>query len=205
MGSWLAENAEVINAVLNALMVLIWTAYLQIFLVNHLRQARSVIHIDIGAAKGVRSRCLVTNLSSNPIYVQGLVADLTYDGRTSRSVITDRDEISEEDVDNPLSRTNRGVLMPGQTQDIGSLTDLLHRAQIRLEENWAPDQVDQMKITVVAISGQVERIVGASKTFIAQGDSDFVRFSSNRVLTKQIRANRVHDAFGDLLQDQSNH
>lgn len=205
MVSGIAEHAEVINAALNALMVLIWTAYLQIFLVNHLRQARSVIHIDIGAAKGVRSRCLVTNLGSNPIYVQGIVADLSYEGRTSRTVITDRDEISEDDVDNPLSRTNRGVLMPGQTEDIGSLTDLLHRARIRLDEDWVPDQIDHVKITVVAISGQVERIVGASKTFNAHGDPDIVRFSSKRILTRQIRAQKVKDTFGDLLQDQTSH
>ena len=160
MLQYLANNVEVLNALLNGLLVVIWAVYLQLFLVNHLRMARSVIHIDIGAAEGERSRCLVTNLGSNPLYVQGIAADFAGNELTARTVITERDEIDENDLEDPLSRTNRGTLQPGQTVDIGSLADMVRRAQIRLQQDWSADQLKHVTITVVALSGQVERVVG---------------------------------------------
>jgi hypothetical protein len=47
--TFLTEHIEVVNAVLNATMVLIWTVYLQVFLMSHLRQGRNVIHVDLGS------------------------------------------------------------------------------------------------------------------------------------------------------------
>ncbi len=81
MIQFLTDHVDLVNAALNLTMVVIWIAYLQIFLVSHLRQSRSVIHIDLGLADGSLSRCLVTNLSSGAIYVQGIAADLGRDGR----------------------------------------------------------------------------------------------------------------------------
>lgn len=197
------EYADVVNTVLNALMVLIWTAYLHYFMVNQLLQSRSVIHIDIGAAKGAQSRCLVTNLSSNPIYVQGLVADLARDGHVSRTIVTDRNEISEDVVQDPLARTNRGTLQPGETVDIGSLSDLVNRARISLDEDWSTDRISCVTITVVAISGQADRIVGATKSFSAQERAGHVTFAPQNILTHQIRPSQTRAEFSHILRDQT--
>lgn len=202
MLQFLVENVDFVNAFLNGLMVLIWAVYLQIFLVSHLRQSRSVIHIDIGAADGERSRCLVTNLSSNPLYVQGMVADLYEEGSSARVVITEREEIDQYDLEDPLARTNRGTLHPGQTVDIGSLADLVRRAWIRLGQDWNISNLSHVKVTVVAISGQAERVVGASKTFDAKYIHDCSHFVPQTLLTHQIRPRRARAAFDDLLNDQ---
>lgn len=203
MHDFLAQNIEILNAFLNGLLVLIWAVYLQIFLVSHLRQARSVIHIDIGAADGERSRCLVTNLSSNPLYVQGMVADLLGDESSTRVTITEREEIDQTDLEDPLARTNRGTLQPGQTIDVGSLADVLNRAWIRLGQRWSIDGLVQVKVTVIAISGQAERVVGASKTFDAKYLNGRSHFVPQSVLTHQIRPRRARTAFSDLMNDQS--
>ncbi len=203
MLQFLTQYIEIVNAFLNGLMVLIWTVYLQIFLVSHLRQTRSVIHIDIGAADGERSRCLVTNLSSNPLYVQGMIADLFEDGHSARVVITEREEIDQNDLEDPLARTNRGTLHPGQTIDIGSLADVVRRAWIRLGQEWSIDKLVHVKVTVVAISGQAERMVGASKTFDAKYMHGRSHFVPQTLLTHQIRPRRARAAFGDMLHDQS--
>ncbi|WP_322895244.1 MULTISPECIES: hypothetical protein [unclassified Yoonia] len=196
------QHTEIVNAILNAVMVLIWTAYLQVFLVSHRRQSRSIIHIDIGAAKGSRSRCLVTNLSSNPIYVQGLVADLQKDSRISRTIVTDRNEISENDVQDPLARTNRGTLHPGETVDIGSLSDLVSRAVISLDEEWSTDQIDSITVTVIAISGQADRIIGATKTFNAENRADCMTFSPQKLLTHQMKPRQTRQRFSEILRDE---
>ena len=201
MLQYFAQNTEVLNAFLNGLLVVIWAAYLQIFLVSHRRQARSVIHIDIGAADGERSRCLITNLSSNPLYVQGIVADLFEDGHSARVIITEREEIDQNDLEDPLARTNRGTLHPGQTVDIGSLADVAKRAWIRLGQEWSTDKLICVKVTVIAISGQAERVVGASKSFDAKYLHDRSHFVPKNLLTQQIRPHRARAAFRDMLHD----
>lgn len=202
MLDFLSQNIEILNAFFNGLLVLIWAVYLQIFLVSHLRLARSVIHIDIGAADGERSRCLVTNLSSNPLYVQGMVAELFGDGSSTRVIITEREEIDQTDLTDPLARTNRGTLHPGQTIDVGSLADVLNRAWIRLGQQWSIDGLVQIKVTVVAISGQAERVVGASKIFDAKYINGSSHFIPQSVLTHQIRPSRARSTFRDLMYDQ---
>ena len=202
MLQFLVAHIQVVNVFLNGLLVVIWIAYLQIFLVNHLRQSRSIIHIDIGAAQGAQIRCLVTNLGSNPLYVQGIVADFISEGHSARTVITDRDEIAENDVEDPLARTNRGTLMAGQTVDIGSLADMVHRARIRLEQEWSVDQIQHVTVTVVAVSGHVERLVGATKTFDAEYLNGHINFISQTMLTRQIRPRHARAAFSPLLRDQ---
>ena len=203
MLDFLFAHADVVNAVLNGMMVLIWTAYLHFFLINHLRQSRCVLHIDIGAAMGARSRCLVTNLSPSPVYVQGILADLVHNANKVRTIVTDRNEISEDDVENPLARTNRGTLHPGQTVDIGSLSDLVSRARISLGENWSADQIDSVTITIVAILGHSDRIVGASKSFCAEEYEGYIKFTSQRILTYQLRPRETRAQFSDILRDQT--
>jgi len=198
----LSEHIDLLNALLNTAMVVIWVAYLHTFVVGHRRQNRSVIHIDLGAAEGSRSRCLVTNLSSAAIYVQGIAADLVQNGHTSRVAVTERDEIEVKDGDDPLSRTNRGTLQPGQTVDIGSLDDLIRRARIRLDEEWAFRDIESVTITVVGISGQAERIVGAAKQFSIDHRARDARFNAQHVLTRQIRPRQTRGEFNRLLREQ---
>ncbi|MDX5402399.1 MAG: hypothetical protein LPK02_09525 [Rhodobacterales bacterium] len=203
MIEFLSRYSDILNVVLNAAMVVIWVAYLQVFTVNQLRQARAVLHIDLGAAEGARSRCLVTNLSSSAIYVQAIIAELTHEGHRSRTQITDKDELSPDDVDDPLSRTNRGTLQPGATVDIGSLENLVSRARIRLSEDWSSDHVEEVTITVVAIAGQVDRIVAASKTFDAERSDAGTRFTAKQLLTKQIRPRQTREEFSKMLREQT--
>ncbi|MDF1710484.1 MAG: hypothetical protein P1U72_20545, partial [Paracoccaceae bacterium] len=149
--------------------------------------------------------CLVTNLGSTPIYVQAIIAELSSNGHSSRTRITDRDELSEDDVDDPLARTNRGTLHPGQTVDIGSLDDLARRARIRLKEDWTSDEIDTVTITVVAISGQMDRVVAASKTFAAERDTHGCSFAAQDIMTRQIRPRQTREEFARLLKDQNFH
>lgn len=201
MFEFLTNHAQSANVILNTAMVLVWTVYLQIFMASHLRQARNVIHIDLGAAEGTQSRCLVTNLSSSAIYVQAIVADLRSNGRSFRTLITERDEINEGDVEDPLARTNRGTLQHGQTIDIGSLEDLVARARVRLDASWTSDDVDAVTITVVAVSGQIDRIVAAHKTFNAERLETGAAFSAQNLLTRQVRPRQTRAEFGKMLRD----
>ena len=65
----------------------------------------------------------------------------------------------------PLGRTNRGTLHPGQTVDIGSLADVIRpRVDPRLEQEWSVDRIDTgVTVTVIAISGQADGWSGAKQ------------------------------------------
>ncbi|MFN4098316.1 MAG: hypothetical protein ACK4GT_00930 [Pararhodobacter sp.] len=204
MLQFLADHVQLVNAFLNAVMVLIWVGYLQIFLISHRQQSRSVIHIDLGAGKGAEARCLVSNLSAATLYVQGIVADLARGGQVSRMVVTERDEI-DHTSDNPMAGTDRGPLDPGQTMDIGSLGDLIQRARIRLDEDWTFEQIDSITLTVVAVSGQAERIVGAAKEFRIEHDGASSWFSAQSILTRQLRPVQTRASFDRILREQTFH
>jgi hypothetical protein len=91
MIAFLSRYSDMLNPVLNAAMVVIRVAYLRVFTVNHMRQARAVLHIDLGAAKGAQSRCLVTNLGFSRVYVQAILAQQSHQGHRSRTPITGKD------------------------------------------------------------------------------------------------------------------
>lgn len=204
MLQYLAENIQLVNAMLNTLMVLIWVAYLQIFLVSHRRQSRSVIHIDLGAGRGAQSRCLITNLSATTLYVQGIFADIARAGHTSRVLVTERDAI-DRSSDESMAHTDRGPLAPGKTADLGSLNDLIDQARIRLDDVWSVNQIDSITLTVVAISGQVERIVGASKEFRIKHLDNSTSFFAQSVLTRQMRPVQTRNEFEHLLRERKFH
>ncbi|NVK60098.1 MAG: hypothetical protein HWE37_08515, partial [Rhodobacteraceae bacterium] len=62
MWDWIGSNAPALNVGLNAAMLLIWLAYLQLFFVSFRRSNRTVIHIGMASESGEDARCLVTNM-----------------------------------------------------------------------------------------------------------------------------------------------
>jgi hypothetical protein len=199
----LSNHAPLANLILSALMLVVWVVYLQIFLVNHLRSARSVMHIDLGVAWSTHARCLVTNLGSSAIYVQGIVADLSNESETTRAVITDKDEISEESVNEPLLRTNRGTLKAGQTMDIGSLEQITRRTQVRLGGRWEASEIESCTVTVIAVTSHTGNLVGASKRFSAEREGGNLVFSPTSLPTRQLSARQMKKRVHVLMREGS--
>ncbi|EAR49955.1 cardiolipin synthetase [Oceanicola granulosus HTCC2516] len=186
MWEWLQQNTAVFGALMNALMVFIWIFYLQLFLVGFLRQRRSVIHISRGAAKDEKARCIVTNMGSEPVYLVAVVVDLEAEGKRHRAVVTDRDEIPEEDADNPLQRTNEGPLASGEALDVGSFWELAQRAGRRLGAEFDLGEATAMVVTAVVASNQATRLQGGYKRFDIRHEDGWASFTPSRVLTRQI-------------------
>ena len=59
MISWISQNSDWLQVVLNASMVIVWLVYLQVFLSGFRRQRRSDILITLGAGAGLNARCFV--------------------------------------------------------------------------------------------------------------------------------------------------
>ncbi|WP_296477704.1 hypothetical protein [Roseinatronobacter sp.] len=117
------------------------------------RVLRSRLRSDQGSVQNAGILCRA--LAGAGLCAQrGHGTDLALNGDTSRTIVTDRNEISEDDVEDPLAHTNRGTLQPGETVDIGSLADIVNRARISLRQDWTTDHINTVTISVVTIAGQ---------------------------------------------------
>jgi hypothetical protein len=202
----LTAYSQVIQTGTSILMVLIWLVYLQIFLMAFLRQRRSSIHIDRGAANDESARCIIVNMGQQPIFLLAVVVDFgdvdDADANT-RAVVTDRDEIAPEDASRPLDRTNKGPLGPGEACDVGSLADLMHRARGRLDIALERRQISKMWVSAVAVSHEGGSLIAATKGFGARHlDGGRTLFEPDTALTKQIQS-RFHRKRLLALLDES--
>ena len=164
MHHWISQNSDVLQVVLNALMVVIWVIYLQIFLVSYRRQRRASILINLGAGVGRQSRCLVSNLSLEPVYLLDVLVELTTEDGAHDADITERAETSGAQLDSPSAATNQGPLKSGEFIDIGSIDDLLERASPQLK-GVDLEGMTSFAITVVVHTASTPDIVGARRCF----------------------------------------
>ncbi len=188
MLDWAQQHVDLLNLALNTLMVVIWLVYLQLFLVGFLRQRRAVLHIDRGAAKDENARCIVTNMGSEPTYLVAVVVDIIRGDRRDRVAVTDRDEVSPENINRPLEKTNQGPLTSGQAVDVGSFWALVERARLRLGGDLSVDDLDAIVVTAVAASNQGQQLEAGTKRFTVSREFGPPRFDPDRVLTRQIRS-----------------
>ena len=183
---WIRSNTELLQVALATLSAVVWLAYLQIFYLGFRRQRQSVVMINRGAADDQRARLIVSNMGTEPVYIFALMARIKVEGRSYHAAVTDRDELTLEDLDIPLKRTIQGPLKSGEYVDVGSFADLVWRAKHRLK--FADkDDVDEIEITVGAASGHASKLVVARRTFERRDDGETVSFVPTTILTKQIR------------------
>ena len=133
MWDWIGSNASALNVGLNAAMLLIWLAYLQLFFVSFRRSNRTVIHIGMASESGEDARCLVTNMGSDTAYVLAVMVGLDDGDRTRLAPVTDR--VEDED---PIG---------GDFRDkIGDMRNSCERKNLRNNVNgdgkWVQDRLD---------------------------------------------------------------
>lgn len=189
MWQWLTQHGTGLQVLLNGLMVLIWIAYLQVFLIGFRRQHRSDILITVGAGVGLKARCFITNLGLEPIYLLDIAVDIgTVDG-DHRAIITDRTELSDDELNNPAEATNQGPLKSGSFIDIGSFETLVRRAGSK-DQAFNPDEdVRWIEITVLAVTSATSDLAGASRKYIVRpDDSGDLHLWPTSVVAKQVRS-----------------
>lgn len=106
MFQWIATNADTLNLLANWAMVVIWIAYLQIFLRSFRRQTLPKIVINRAAGSSLRASCFVSNMSSDAIYIESVVVKIETSAETVMCRITDFDIFDEHDENvDPKLRT----------------------------------------------------------------------------------------------------
>ena len=172
MMEWLSAHSGALQVLLSGAMVMIWIAYLQVFLMNFKRQHRPDILINMGAGIGLRARCFVSNLALEPIYLLDVIVEIETENGPHRATITDRTEMTDEALRNPAEATNQGPLKSGDFIDIGNFETLVNRASSSDRAPDAQSDIRAIEITVVAATAAKWSLIGAQRKYILQRDDD---------------------------------
>ncbi|WNK19038.1 hypothetical protein P1P91_09100 [Halomonas piscis] len=163
---WLNENGQAISAITSVVTVFVWIFYAQLLYDGYARQRRPRIIVNRGKGVGLEALCLISNMSTEPIYVQHLIAVLcTRDKSYSLDVVEYQQEGDEEAQGD--YRTQQGPLASGDYLHIQSFDLILHQ----LARYWELDDdiLDQedlkLSIRVVAIYGSEDMPTGAWRSF----------------------------------------
>lgn len=186
MLAWLLDNEAVINLVLQALLLLVWVVYLQLFLLGFIWTRQSVILIHIAASRGPNGRCLVTNMGAQPIYLLGIVMQQRNGSEEVLTPVTDREELTAEDFTQPAEATNQGPLATGEFRDIGDFHALERRAGNHMEKGGFSKFPEEITLYIVATSGHKARLVGCCQTFVLSEDGDQPEYRAKTINARQI-------------------
>ncbi len=212
MWQWIASNAETLNVLANVSMLLVWLTYLQIFLAGYRRARRAKIMINRGGGTDSNARCLLSNMSAEPVFVLSIDARVEAEGMVlARQQLTDLEQIDHAAEERePFRMFMQGPLHAGQSIDIGSFEDLLNEVATAVplaplasppagEEREAAAgrgvgrdalwrRADTLEITVTAAYGPDDLLVGARRSFRMRWTNGRICMWPASVATEQIRS-----------------
>lgn len=193
MWHWISQNTAVLSLAVSTAMLIVWIVYLQLLLNGYRRQRSSSILISRGAGHGIRSRCLITSMSAEPLYVTSIVATLETEAKSYEYALTDLRDLPEDLGADPRSSMRQGSLSTGDYLNIGHFDELIAQlveADPELSKlgSWT-DSVTAVDLTVVALYGPDLLPVGASRrfSFVEDGEAG-LRIRPNSLTTQQFRS-----------------
>lgn len=206
MLEWIAANSDVLNLIANWAMVVIWIAYLQIFLRSFRRQTQPKIVINRAAGTSLKASCFVSNMSSDAIYIESVIVKIETSSDTVRCCITDFDTFDEDDGNaDPKLRTYQGPLSPSQYTSLGKFDDLIgmaaRRKGVDYERLQSAGDAVEMEITIIADYASEDLLIGAKRSFRAEWQDDYWRLAEETPGTEQIRSRAERQRIAQLLTE----
>lgn len=207
MLNWITENHQTLSLLANIGMLIVWIAYLHLFLVNFRRQKRSKILITIGAGRSLDAQCILTNMSAEPVYMESLIATLETSEEQWVCPVTDVQELArDKQPSDPRELTRQGPFMPGAVMDVGSFRHLIARVvrdagRPADSEEDLPENLTSFEIQAIADFGPDDLLVGAKRRFdlVKRDGRWFLKPQSP--YTIQIRSRRERHRIKRMLED----
>lgn len=163
---WLNDNAQAISAVASVCTLFVWIFYAQLLYNGYARQRRPRIIINRGKGIGTDALCLISNMSSEAIYIQHVVAVLhTQQGSYSLDVVEYQQQSDEQEEGS--YRTHQGPLSSSDYLHIQSFGSIVHQVKQywKIEDDLLHGHTIQLEIRVIAIYGSEDMPMGASRSF----------------------------------------
>lgn len=173
---WLNENSPAISAVTSVLTIFVWFFYAQLLYYGYARQRRPRVIINRGLGIRQNALCLISNMSSESIYIQHVVAILhTSEKSYMVDVAEYQEEKKEEEEEQEKSmRSHQGPLASGDYLHLQRFNDITEqiRASWQLDSDIFEQNGLQLELRVIAIYGSEDRPIGASRSFYLNDPND---------------------------------
>jgi hypothetical protein len=199
---WLTASGSALNFFVNLGLLVIWGTYLHLILQQYKQDRRCKMLISLAGQGDLRSRCLISNMSVKPVYIERVaVAFVNNEGEKVDSAVTDF-ETGDQDSGSysPKEKTRQGPLHSGEWRDLGSISNLAksvwnvgdeHQVTEKIGLLGDADPPSEFEITVVALYDTEDLPVGARRRFaLGKGDKACCIWPLS-VQTEQIRGS--HD------------
>ncbi|WP_280569018.1 hypothetical protein [Chromohalobacter sp. 296-RDG] len=176
MLEWLNHNSGALSAIASFFTLIVWLFYAQLLYLNFARQRRPRIIINRGRSKSPDGMCLISNMSSEAIFVSNVMGVLHTSKGEYTCDLTDytRSENREEES-NEEHATRQGPLDSGDYHQVCSFREIIdhaaeeHKLDIDRSSLILSDETLRMlEIRLVAIYGNEDRPVGAYRCFMLE-------------------------------------
>ncbi|WP_172292444.1 hypothetical protein [Pseudoruegeria sp. HB172150] len=202
MLQWFQQNGQVLNLAVNFAMVGIWIVYLQLFWRSYRRQLSANILISRGAGAGMGARCLISNMSAEYVFIEGVILLLRRGEESWSTVITHSEGLGANGEQG--WKRNEGPLAAGDYLDIGRFDDLLQRAfgSVREEDakGAAPD-FDSFEVWVISEYTAERRMVFVRRKFNVEQRGGRWTLHADRIETEQVRGGQKRARIEQILEE----
>lgn len=197
---WIRENNFIFTLGISTATLLVWIFYAHLLLLSHRRQRRPKLIINRGAGRDLRSLCLISNMSAEPIFINQIFFLLHTSKGTFSCDVTDEREGGEDE--NPgdivLSQaTHQGPLRTGDFTHIGSFASLISRVSeqhgLDVDYKLFPKgdiSFHSIEIRVVAYYSSEPEAIGVMRGYELRGCDGACRLHAEDHQTKQFTTPR---------------
>ncbi len=191
---WFANNTHVASAIANVGLLVVWIVYAHVLYQDLRSKQRPRIIIDYMRMSGDGAACVVTNLSTAPIYLECVIGVIISDDGEVAAAVGDRDllEAHSADARELVARMRQGPMEPGELIWVGTIKEIATRAAENADD---PEQQLQalkaLEVRVVATMSSEDKPIGAWKRFDIEMPADgSEHIKAQRLDTVQMKTRR---------------
>ncbi|MCJ8517309.1 hypothetical protein ABID21_000051 [Pseudorhizobium tarimense] len=202
MWAWIIENSGVVSALSSFAMLGVWVLYLQLFYSSYRHRLRPKILITRGGGHAITSRCILTNMSPEIVFIQAVVLRLTFPDRVVVCSLSDIDRVSRQDRD-PRSELFQGPLSSGEYLDLGTFEELVTAAMHHDGPKALIDGLQHLSVTAVGIYTWHDQLAAAERSFAVRAKGKQKLLDAELVTARQIRSRREKKRITRILEEQA--
>ena len=163
MWTFLSDNADGLNVVINFLMLIVWALYFQLLLNAHHRQRRAKVLINRSAGHTLNANCIISNMGGEPIYLEAVIVEYREGDADRRLCLTDLETLTSVPERDARPEWFQGPLANGDYINLGSFRHLLDAASD--DNRPGPGKSDAFALIVVASNGAEDVPIAARRLF----------------------------------------
>lgn len=203
MWEWFQHNSGAISSIATLATLVVWIGYFQVLLNGYRHRMRARILINRGGGRNIDARCVLSNMSSEPIYIEAIVISLEGDEDDQICSLSDFEIRSSSEVD-PRVKMLQGPLDSAEMVDIGSYREILDQI-MDFNGRSGAGYTGKFTITVIATYTAENALVASERTYEAYEDGGKVRLYSPTVSAQMVRSKRERRRLQRLLEQDDLH